>query len=1244
MNSMHTSPPRKGKRGTYTRAIILLVCLAAIGAAGIVLQQGRWKSESTGEPTGTRRFAGRTGNFVPVSPNTRQSKNAQYLSTSQINADGTITGAKIVMDEGIPRTVRDIMRQQAAAPVRQTVRMKPEREIERDEKKARPGAPEVAQWPVPDKGQQSPTRINAPQTTGLSFDGPTLTDTLAFPPDTMGAVGPTQFVAFENGRIRTYTKAGVADGVINADPDVFFSSVMTPVVSPVVLNFTSDPNVRYDRFTKRWFMTLIDVPCTNNTCTTTAANRLMIAVSDAASNGTITAGTVWTFFQFVGDAGTNFLDYPSLGVDVNALYIGGNMFSSAGVFVGCNAYVVQKSSILGAGPGVATAFANIVFGGGAGPGSPRGVDNLDSGATEGYFVGPDNAAFSLIVFRRVSNPGSASPTLSANISLAVPATTAPNPVEHLGNTSGGNGRLDSLDDRMYAAMIRNGRMWSAHNFRVNSSGVANTGTEARNAVRWYEFQNLTTTPTLRQSGTVFDNAATRAAARQYFIPSVAVSGQGHAVLGFTMAGFVGATPAYVGRLSGDTLGTMDGPPTTAAVTFGTSAAGYNPSNDSGGATGRRWGDYSYTSLDPLDDMTLWTIQEYNHVANSYAVRVAKLLAPPPAALSTASPSSITVGQASVNVTITGTSSGGSGFYDPGTNLPAPALAFNHIAASVTGGVTVNSVTYTDPTHITLNISTVGASTGAKNVTVTNPDGQSVTANNFLTVAASCTTITGTVGGGGTICAGGSTNVTVTVSGGTAPYTVTLTNGGGTQTGNGPTFTFPVSPASSTTYAVAAGSQDTNSCAITGSGSASVNVTAQPTTANAGPDQTVCTTAPATLAANTPTTGTGAWSVVTGPSTSTSQFNSTTNPAATFTPAGGAGVYTLRWTISNAPCTASTDDVVITFNAPPTTANAGPDQTLCTTTSAATLAANTPATGTGAWSVVTGPSTSTSQFNSTANPAATFTPAGGAGVYTLRWTISNSPCTASTDDVVITFNAAPTAANAGPDQTLCTTSPATLAANTPSVGTGAWSVVTGPSTSTGQFNSTGNPMATFTPAGGAGVYTLRWTISNSPCTASTDDVVITYNAAPTAANAGPDQTLCTTSPASLAANTPSVGTGAWSVVTGPSTSTGQFNSTTNPAATFTPAGGAGVYTLRWTISNSPCTASTDDVVITFNAAPTAANAGPDQTACATSPATLAANTPSVGTGAWSVVTGPSLSTGQFNSTANPAATFTPAGGA
>jgi hypothetical protein len=77
------------------------------------------------------------------------------------------------------------------------------------------------------------------------------------------------------------------------------------------------------------------------------------------------------------------------------------------------------------------------------------------------------------------------------------------------------------------------------------------------------------------------------------------------------------------------------------------------------------------------------------------------------------------------VTITGTSVDGSGFFDPGPDSGGPGWD-NHLDVSVSGGVVVNSVTYTDPTHISLDLDTTAASTGAQSVTVTNPDGQSST--------------------------------------------------------------------------------------------------------------------------------------------------------------------------------------------------------------------------------------------------------------------------------------------------------------------------------------------------------------------------------------------------------------------------------------------------------------------------------------------------------------------------------------
>jgi uncharacterized protein (TIGR02145 family) len=82
----------------------------------------------------------------------------------------------------------------------------------------------------------------------------------------------------------------------------------------------------------------------------------------------------------------------------------------------------------------------------------------------------------------------------------------------------------------------------------------------------------------------------------------------------------------------------------------------------------------------------------------------------------------------------------------------------------------------------------------------------------------------------------------------------------------------------------------------------------PTTAAAGPDQNLpCGNTTTTLAGNTPTVGTGTWSVVSGTATITTPSSPTSGVTGLVVP----GTATLRWTISNPPCTPSTDDVIIT---------------------------------------------------------------------------------------------------------------------------------------------------------------------------------------------------------------------------------------------------------------------------------------------------------------------------------------------
>jgi hypothetical protein len=293
------------------------------------------------------------------------------------------------------------------------------------------------------------------------------------------------------------TKRPASRTRLNTTTNTFFNSVRNG-------SGTSDPQVRFDRLSNRWFATIIN---------TSAPNRVLIAVS---SGPTIvnTASFTFYFFQHDTDGGGaadngGFLDYPSLGIDANALYIGGNIFNAAGTaFLGTTGHVVRKSSVLSGGPIVATAFRQLGTGSVDGPYAPRGVDNDDSGATEGYFAGVGTTTFGTIYVRRVSTPGG-TPSISGNLSVSgMSTTTSPINVPQ----PGGATAIDALDDRLYMAQIHQNKLtglrtlWTAHNIQVNASGVA-SGSGGPDGSRWYEIQNMTGSPSVRQLGTLFDMPA-----------------------------------------------------------------------------------------------------------------------------------------------------------------------------------------------------------------------------------------------------------------------------------------------------------------------------------------------------------------------------------------------------------------------------------------------------------------------------------------------------------------------------------------------------------------------------------------------------------------------------------------------------------------------------------------------------------------------------------------------------------------
>ena len=220
------------------------------------------------------------------------------------------------------------------------------------------------------------------------------------------------------------------------------------------------------------------------------------------------------------------------------------------------------------------------------------------------------------------------------------------------------------------------------------------------------------------------------------------------------------------------------------------------------------------------------------------------------------------------------------------------------------------------------------------------------------------------------------------------------------------------------------------------------------------------------------------------------------------------------------------------------------------------------------------------------------------------------------------------ADAGLDQTsvaTCGVTTVTLAAVAPTYGTGLWSIVTGTG---GSFGTASSATSTFTGVAGS-TYTLQWTITNGNCT-SNDQMTVLFNQNPTTATNGSTQTVCNLSGATLSGNAPSIGTGSWSVFSGPSSNTSQFSSVTNPTAIFTANGGVGTYVVRWTISNAPCTASTADANITISPIeiPTFTAVGP---ICYGTSMSLTTTSNNGYTGTWAPA---------FDNTATTTYTFTP----
>ena len=312
---------------------------------------------------------------------------------------------------------------------------------------------------------------NQPQASSIpgQFEGMFQTSSIR-PPDPHGAAGPSGIIATVNLRVSYYNKSGAAIwGPV--DFSTFFTSVGTA-------SGTSDPRAIYDVGSGRFYVILQD--------STATQGFFNVAVSKS-SNPTTSSTADWFFYRFdvtqsVG-ATKYGPDYPGLGVDSQALYITGNMYSlpfaSAGAFLDTQIIVLNKAALNSG----AAVTPKQIFPPTAGTPFTLQPATVLGGSNPGNLVYLAETPFNSTTAVRIwalSNPLGASPTLaSATITVpnngGAPVNNAPQP----GTTI----KIDTLSPRTQGnAFWYNGSLWFCHTaggsagkaivyyYRVNSNG------------------------------------------------------------------------------------------------------------------------------------------------------------------------------------------------------------------------------------------------------------------------------------------------------------------------------------------------------------------------------------------------------------------------------------------------------------------------------------------------------------------------------------------------------------------------------------------------------------------------------------------------------------------------------------------------------------------------------------------------------------------------------------------------------
>src|SRR5262249_4157523 len=395
------------------------------------------------------------------------------------------------------------------------------------------------------------------------------------PPDTDGEVGATQYVQMVNEGYQVFDKTTGAS-VLGPNSIV---SLWTGFGGVCQTAGNGDPIVLYDQLANRWVITQF--------AGTSVPTDECVAVSTTSD-----ATGTWNRYGF--HLGSNFFDYPKLGVWPDAYYMSMNVFNSTGTLrLGPQAFAMDRAKMLAGMPATIVAMpllsstTPLML-----PSARDGSTLPPSGAPNSFYLWPMGGTYKVYHFHvDFAIPSNSTFTLFSSPAAAGFTTLCSgnrNCVPELG--SGTNGKLDAIGDRlMHRAAYRNfgDHESTVLNYTVSAGGVA--------GIRWVELRNVTAGPV-----TVFQQSTYQPDTTWRWMGSIAMDSSGNIALGYSASSSsINPQVRYTGRLATDPLNTL--PQGEGTIFAGTGSQT---------GTSNRWGDYSALTVDPVDDSTFWYTQEY----------------------------------------------------------------------------------------------------------------------------------------------------------------------------------------------------------------------------------------------------------------------------------------------------------------------------------------------------------------------------------------------------------------------------------------------------------------------------------------------------------------------------------------------------------------------------------------------------------------------------------------------------------